>query len=98
LQNVETILVCFWKILKRLPPFLDHRDRENGKLRFSRQKYVEKVLVKFGLNNEKPVNIPLASHIKLSSGLCPSSKKENDYISCVAYANPIRKYAMVCTR
>ena len=39
-----------------------HRDKKNGKLWLSHQKYVEKVLEKFSMNNVKPVNVPLASH------------------------------------
>ena len=52
------------------------------------------------MNKEKPVNVPLASHFKLSSGLCPSSVEENEYMSCVPYSNVVGclMYAMVCTR
>ena len=52
------------------------------------------------MNKENPVNVPLDSHFKLSSSLCPSSVEENDYISHVPYANTVRclMYAMVCTR
>ena len=77
-----------------------HRDRRNGKLSFSQEKYVEKILERFGMNKVKPVNVPLASHFKLSSGLCPSSDEEKDYMSCVPYANAVGclMYAMVCTR
>ena len=46
------------------------------------------------------MNVSLASHFKLSSGLCPSSIEEKDYMSRVPYANTIGclMYAMVCTR
>jgi hypothetical protein len=63
------------------------RDRKNGKLWLSKQKYVEKILMRFGMNNVKPIQIPLASHFKISSGLCPSNEEENDYMSRVPYAN-----------
>jgi hypothetical protein len=77
-----------------------HRDRKNGKLWLSQQKYVEKILMRFGMNNVKPVQIPLASHFKLSSGLCPSNDEEKDYMSRVPYANAVGSlmYAMVSTR
>jgi hypothetical protein len=52
-----------------------HEDGENGKLWLSQQSYVEKILIRFGVNHVKPVNIPLASHFKLSSGICPSNKE-----------------------
>ena len=53
-----------------------HRDRKNGKLWLSQQKYVEKVLEKFCMNNVKPVNVPLASHFKLSSVLSPRTDED----------------------
>lgn len=72
----------------------------HGKIWLSQQQYVEKILIIFGMKNVKPINIPLASPFKLSSSLCPSNKKENDYMSCVLYANVVGSlmYAMVCTR
>eukprot|EP00253_Pinus_taeda_P030085 PITA_30085 len=76
------------------------RDRSNGKLWLSQQKYVEKILLRFGMNNVKPVSIPLASHFKLSSSLCPNTDEEKDYMSRIPYANVVGclMYAMVCTR
>ena len=52
------------------------------------------------MNKEKPVNVPLASHFKLSSSLCPSSVEEKDYMSHVPYANAIGclMYGIACTR
>ena len=43
-----------------------HRDRINGKLSFSWEKYVENILERFEMNKENPMNVPLASHFKLS--------------------------------
>ena len=76
------------------------RDRSNGKLWLSQQKYVEKILLRFGMNNVKPVSVPFASHFKLSSGLCPNTDEEKDYMSQIPYANVVGclMYAMVCTR
>jgi hypothetical protein len=76
-----------------------HRDRENGKLWLSQQRYVEKVLVRIDVNHVKPVNIPLDSNFKLSSGLCPSNKEEKDCMFRVPYANATGSlmYAMVST-
>eukprot|EP00253_Pinus_taeda_P028064 PITA_28064 len=76
------------------------RDRSNGKLWLSQQKYIEKILLRFGMNNVKPVSVPLASHFKLSSSLCPNIDEENDYMSRIPYANVVRclMYVMVCTR
>ena len=66
-----------------------HRDRKNGKLWLSQQKYVEKVLENFSMNNVKPVNVPLASHFKLSSVLSPRIDEEKQYMSHVPYANVV---------
>ena len=76
-----------------------HRDRKNGKLWLSQQKYVEKVLEKFFMNNVKPVNVPLASHFKLSSVLSPRDDEEKQYMSHVPYANEVGNlmYVMVST-
>jgi len=76
------------------------RDRSNGKLWLSQQRYIEKILLRFGMNNVKPVSVPLASHFKLSSSLCPNSDEEKDYMSRIPYANVVGclMYAMVCTR
>ena len=60
-----------------------HRDRKNGKLWLSQHKYMEKILMRFGMNNVKPVQIPLASHFKISLALCPTNDKEKDYMSHV---------------
>ena len=65
-----------------------HRDRRNGKLSFS-QKYVEKILERFEMNKANPVSVPLASHFKLCSSLCPSSVEENDYMPHVPYSNAV---------
>ena len=59
------------------------RDRRNGKLWLSQKKCVEKILLRFAMNNVKPIYVPLASHFKLSSSLCHSEKEENDI--CLEY-------------
>eukprot|EP00253_Pinus_taeda_P018477 PITA_18477 len=76
------------------------RDKSNGKLWLSQQKYIEKILLRFGMDNVNPVSVPLASHFKLSSSLCPNTDEEKDYMSRIPYANVVGclMYAMVCTR
>ena len=48
----------------------------------------------------KPVSVPLASHFKLSSSLCPNTNEENEYVSRIPYANAVGTlmYVMVFTR
>ena len=75
-----------------------HRDKINGKLIFLQEKCVEKILVRFKINKENHVNVPLASHFKSSLVLCLSNVEEKDYMYCVPYANPVvcLMYALVC--
>ena len=54
------------------------RDKRNGKLWLSQEKYVEKILLRFVMNNLKLVSVHFASHFKISSSLCPSTKEENE--------------------
>jgi len=58
------------------------------RINFSQEKYVEKILVRFEINKENPVNVPLASHFKLSSSLCLISVEER--ILCLLYDIPIQ--------
>jgi hypothetical protein len=48
----------------------------------------------------KPVFVPLASHFKLSSSLCPSTKEESECMFRISYANEVGSllYEMVSTR
>ena len=39
---------------------------KNHKLTLSQNEYIQKVLKRFNMQNEKPVSTPLASHFKLS--------------------------------
>ena len=46
------------------------RDRKNRKLTLSQGEYIEKVLERFRMKNEKPVSTPLANHFKLTKEMC----------------------------
>jgi len=76
------------------------KDRRNGELWLSQENYMEKVLLRFSMNNVKLVQFHLVSNFKLSSGLCPSNDEEKEYISCVPYSNVVGclMCAMVSTR
>ena len=52
------------------------RDREKGILYLNQKRYIEKVLRRFSMSDEKCVSTPLASHFKLSKKLCPQTKEE----------------------
>jgi len=76
------------------------RDRSSNRLYLSQEKYIEKVLGKFKMDNAKAVSCPLAAHFKLSTKQCPSTDEEKKEIEHVPYASAVGSlmYAMVCTR
>lgn len=52
----------------------------------TQQNYVEKILVIFGMNNVKHVQIPFALNFKISSGLYPSNDEQKVvYVSCTMW-------------
>ena len=76
------------------------RDRNSNKLYLSQEKYIEKVLKKFWLDNAKAVSCPLAAHFKLSTKQCPSTDEMKKEMQNFPYASAVESlmYAMVCTR
>jgi hypothetical protein len=76
------------------------RDRKNRKLTLSQGEYIEKVLERFRMKNEKPVSTPLANHFKLTKEMCPKTQEEIEYMSRVPYSSAVGSlmYVMVCTR
>ena len=76
------------------------RDRSAGTLNLSQELYIEKVLIRFRVNDAKPSTIPLANHFKLSKEQSPKTTEERDHIALVPYASAVGSlmYAMVCTR
>jgi ATP-binding cassette subfamily B (MDR/TAP) protein 1 len=51
------------------------RDRKSNKLYLSQDKYIEKVLRKFKMDEASEVSCPSATHFKLSKKQCPSTEK-----------------------
>ena len=76
------------------------RDRNSRKLYLSQEKYIKKVLQRFGFDEAKPVTSPLAPHFKLSIKQRPTTDKEKQEMERVPYASVVGSlmYAMVCTR
>jgi hypothetical protein len=76
------------------------RDGNSNKLYLSQEKYIEKVLQKFRMDNAKVVSCPLAAHFKLSTKQCPISDEKKKGMHNVHYASAVGSlvYAMVCTR
>jgi hypothetical protein len=73
------------------------RDRKNHKLTLSQGEYIDKVLERFRMKNEKQVSTPLASHFKLTKEMCPKTEEEIKYMSRVPYSSTVGSlmYAMV---
>jgi hypothetical protein len=76
------------------------RDKKNRKFTLSQGEYIEKVLERFRMQNEKPVSTPLAIHFKLTKEMCPKTHEEIEYMYRVPYSSTVGSlmYAMVCTR
>jgi ATP-binding cassette subfamily B (MDR/TAP) protein 1 len=69
-------------------------------LYLSQEKYIEKVLRKFKMDEAREVSCPLAAHFKLSKKQCPSTENMGKEMQNVPYASAVGSlmYAMVCTR
>jgi len=76
------------------------RDMKNDKLTLSQDEYIEKVLERFRMKNEKPISTPMSIHFKLTKEMCPKTQEEIKYMSKVPYSSTfgILMYVMVCTR
>ena len=52
------------------------RDKKNHKLTLSQSEYIETMLERFNMKNEKPVSTTFASHFNLSKETCPKTQEE----------------------
>jgi hypothetical protein len=75
------------------------RNRKNHKLTLSQGEYLEKVLERFRMQNEKIVSTPLASHLKLTKEMCLNTQEEIKYMSNAPYSSTVGSlmYVMVST-
>ncbi|KAL8157159.1 hypothetical protein AgCh_002026 [Apium graveolens] len=76
------------------------RDRTEGTLKLSQEKYVEKLLQKFSVQDTKTRSTPLASHFNLTKKQSPKTDEGKKDMAKVPYASAVGSlmYAMVCTR
>ncbi|KAL8112467.1 hypothetical protein AgCh_019972 [Apium graveolens] len=76
------------------------RDIAKGTLKLSQQKYVEKLLQKFSVQDAKTRSIPLASHFNLTKKQSPKTDEGKKDMAKVPYASAVGSlmYVMVCTR
>jgi hypothetical protein len=57
-------------VVKKILGMRITRDRKNRKLTLSQDEYIEKVLERFRMENEKPVSTLLSNHFKLTKEMC----------------------------
>jgi hypothetical protein len=76
------------------------RNREKRTLNLSQEKYIQKVLERFRVEDAKTRSTPLESHFKLSKKQSPKTDEEREKMAKVPYASAVGSlmYAMVCTR
>ena len=77
-----------------------HRDRSRGILGLSQRNYIDKVLKKFGMQNSKPGDTPVAKGDKFNLSQCPKTNIEIKEMQKIHYSSVTRSlmYAQVCTR
>jgi hypothetical protein len=77
-----------------------HRDQNKGILGLSQQTYIDKILKRYGMENCKPGNIPVAKGDKFSLDQCLKIELGKLEMHQIPYASLIGSlmYAQVCTR
>jgi hypothetical protein len=77
-----------------------HRDQNKSILGLSQQTYIDKILKRYGMENYKPENTPVAKGDKFSLDQCPKTELEKSEMYQISYASLIESlmYAQVCTR
>ena len=77
-----------------------YRDRTQKRLFLSQKDYIQKILVRFGMADSKPISTPLTGKEKLSTMIKVQAQADQDYMSKVPYSSVVGSlmYAMVCTR
>jgi len=76
------------------------RDRSEGILNLSWEKYIEKLLSRFNVRNAKIRNTPLGTHLKFSKRQSSQTEEKESHMSKVPYASAVGSlmYAMVCIK
>ncbi|KAL9266920.1 Retrovirus-related Pol polyprotein from transposon TNT 1-94-like protein [Drosera capensis] len=77
-----------------------YRDRLKGVLALSQKSYIDKILKRYGMQDCKPGDTPVAKGDKFSLNQCPKNGFETKEMEKTAYASAVRSlmYAQVCTR
>ncbi|KAK0589794.1 hypothetical protein LWI29_018597 [Acer saccharum] len=79
---------------------LIQRDHSQGILGLSQRSYIDKVLKRFGMQDSKPSDTPVAKGDKFSLNQCPKNNLEVKEMQKIPYASAVGSlmYAQVCTR
>ena len=77
-----------------------HRDRKNRMIGLSQVAYIDKVLVRFAMQNFKKGITPFKHGLHLSKDQCPKTTEENKQMRAVPYASAVNSlmYVILCTR
>jgi hypothetical protein len=76
------------------------RDRENRVITFSQSAYIQKVVQRFGLEDAKPLSVPILPGHNLTKSQSPTTEREAEEMRHVPYREAIGSlmYAVVGTR
>ena len=76
------------------------RTKQQIKLYLSQKCYLKKLIKGFGMIEAKAVNMPFASHFKLSSDQSPKDKESMKEMDNIPFSSAVGSlmYSMVCTR
>ena len=76
------------------------RDRKKKLLALSQALYIDKMLVRYSMQNSKKGNLPSRHVVVLSKRQCPSTPQEEEDMRRIPYASAVGSlmYAMLCTR
>ena len=77
-----------------------YRDRSRRLIGLSQSVYIDKVLLRFSMEESKKGFLPLSHGVVLSKDMCPKTDEQKERMSRIPYASAIGSimYAMLCTR
>jgi hypothetical protein len=76
------------------------RNRDEGWIRINQKRYIDDVLERFGMADCKPMSAPMDPNVKLSKGMSPKTRSEEENMKTVPYQNAVGSlmYVMTGTR
>ena len=76
------------------------RDRKNKLLALSQASYIDKILMRFSMQNSKKGLLPFRHGVHLSKEQCPKTPQEIENMRQIPYASAVGSlmYAMLCTK